>query len=58
MRNLSARMHAQVLILLKNILDRFDGKTFTKMNEFENFFDLGNPYALKRPGIAQFLTKC
>ena len=33
-------MHVQVLIFPKNICDRFDGITFSKMGESENFWNV------------------
>ena len=47
-------MHAQVLVFAKNIFDRFDGKTSSKMGESGNFLYQGNPHAMKRPLIRQF----
>ena len=47
-------MHAQVLVFAKNIFDRFDGKTSSKMGESGNFLNQGNPNAMERPLIRQF----
>jgi len=50
-------MHVKVPIFSKNIFVRFDGKTFSKMDESENFLNLGNPYVPERPRIRHFLSK-
>ena len=44
-----------MLIFPKNIFIRFDGKTFSKMNDSVNFLNLDNPCALEIPRIRQFL---
>ena len=46
----------ECLFFQKKNFFRFDGKTYSKMDESENFLNVDNPYVQVRPRIRQFLS--